>query len=176
MPLGIGGLTFDAVGEPATALEKQAIRAGKLDSALGQLERRHAGGREAVRRAVAGILLNVPGRQALRRSRHGAPSLGASRRPRPGTHPTRGHDGGRLRRAPGTGPWEKGWATLDAKAAYSCGGSWRWRSQATLKRARKPPAVSGACRRHRELPSGAGRCTKPPPGSRRRAYRRLCGG
>src|SRR5438093_10786975 len=59
---GFAGLVekiFDAVGEPPNAIEERAIAAAQYDTAIGQLEGRLAGGREAVRRAVASILLNT---------------------------------------------------------------------------------------------------------------------
>ena len=47
---------YDAVGEPPSALEQIAIKAGQFDTTIGLLEARLMGGREAVRRAVGSIL------------------------------------------------------------------------------------------------------------------------
>ena len=47
---------YDAVGEPPSALEQTASKAGQFDTTIGLLEARIMGGREAVRRAVASIL------------------------------------------------------------------------------------------------------------------------
>ena len=47
---------YHAIGEPTNSIEQTAIKANQFDTTIGLLEARIMGGREAVRRAVAGIL------------------------------------------------------------------------------------------------------------------------